>query len=515
MCFKLGLQRYRGIFLNSWVRFDYLSLDGFLSESVMWFNAALDSRVEDVLLVEGDFIQYQARGTGDEVLGTAIGRITTCYSPVKTGRFVDMTHMGAENPYYQWWCAPPHRGSEGALSGRHIYHLCRVDCLECSAKSGANEVIHLSVWRSLSWDEALAKLEKWQAGDSSVCLPEDLDPSGDRGNVEEALVAEKPRVRFRPLEGAGAAGTSKPSVRKSSLRLPPAKKPRRGLAEAADEEEEDEASVCSSDSAALDSELRSLLKPDKKGSSKLAQRLEEIRSRVMGKPDVEEASGSGTKKKVEGAGELLLSRGRKALTSLDARREPRRSSKASLILKALKDGAGAGNDVESSDDEPKDRSDHLRAKRMAFKKIAKDSPGKLTMRGLEHMMEFIESHLGEEQGEQLRPIVLRYLLSVYIPNHPVKAIGETAYRELRTLAESMDHILKGNSLCALDMLMQRFKAITVAIKDHSWRSARWLELIPTDADGAATTVDEDELIRQVESGELKIRELVSKLKGPG
>jgi hypothetical protein len=79
----------------------------------------------------------------------------------------------------------------------------------------------------------------------------------------------------------------------------------------------------------------------------------------------------------------------------------------------------------------------------------------------------------------------------------------------------MDHILKGNSLCALDMLMQRFKAITVAIKDHSWRSARWLELIPTDADGAATTVDEDELIRQVESGELKIRELVSKLKGPG
>jgi hypothetical protein len=200
---------------------------------------------------------------------------------------------------------------------------------------------------------------------------------------------------------------------------------------------------------------------------------------------------------------------------LEAKREPKRSSQASLILKALKEGAGAGNDEESSNDEPKDRSDHLRAKRMAFKKIAKGSPGKLTMRGLEHMMEFIESHLGEEQGEQLRPIVLRYLLSVYIPNHPVKAIGDTAYRELRTLAESMDHMLKGNSLCALDMLMQRFKAITVAIKDHSWRSARWLELIPTDADGAATTVDEDELIRQVESGELKIRELVSKFKGSG
>jgi hypothetical protein len=378
-----------------------------------------------------------------------------------------------------------------------------------------NEVIHLSVWRSLSLEEALAKLEEWKAGDSSVCLPENLDPSDERSTLEEALVVEKPRDRFRPLAEAGVGGPSKPSVRRPSLRLPLAKRSRREVAEEAGVEDEEEASGVSSDSGALDSELRSLLKPDQKGSAKLALRLEEIRSRVMGKSDDEEASASVTKRKMEGAGELLLSRGRKALTNLEAKREPKRSSQASLILKALKEGAGAGNDEESSNDEPKDRSDHLRAKRMAFKKIAKGSPGKLTMRGLEHMMEFIESHLGEEQGEQLRPIVLRYLLSVYIPNHPVKAIGDTAYRELRTLAESMDHMLKGNSLCALDMLMQRFKAITVAIKDHSWRSARWLELIPTDADGAATTVDEDELIRQVESGELKIRELVSKFKGSG
>jgi hypothetical protein len=263
--------------------------------------------------------------------------------------------------------------------------------------------------------------------------------------LEDALVVEKPRVRLRPLDGAGVAGPSKPSVRKPSLRLLPAKKTRREVAEVADEEEEDEASGCSSDGAALDSELRSLLKPDKKGSAKLAQLLKVIRSQVMGKSDEEEASVSGSKRKMEGAGELLLSRGRKALTNLDARKDPKRSSGASLVLKDLKEGAVAGNDEDSSDDEPKDRSDHLRAKRMAFKKITK----------------------------------------------------------------------KGNSLCAQDRLMQRFKAINVAIKNHSWRSARWLELIPTDADWAATTVDEDELIRLVESAELKIRELISKLKGSG
>ncbi len=74
-------------------------------------------------------------------------------------------------------------------------------------------------------------------------------------------------------------------------------------------------------------------------------------------------------------------------------------------------------------------------------------------------MDFFESHLGEEQREQLSPIVLHCLWSVYIGNHPVEAIGETACRELRTMADSMDHMLRGSSLCALDMLMQRFKRV--------------------------------------------------------
>jgi hypothetical protein len=426
-----------------------------------------------------------------------------------------MMHFGAEDAYYQWWGAPSNRGGIGALAGKHIYHLCRVDCLACKAKSGANEVVHLSVWRVLSSSDAASKLEAWKKVDPSVCLPDALAALEDGEEDDEELVPEGPRVKFRASDGAFGSISSKPLARKSSLRLPAPKKARRSAEGDKEEDEEDEASGCSSDSGALDSELKSLLQADKTGSAKLALRLAEIRGKVLGKDLEESASGSVVKKKLEGAGEVLLTRGRNALMVLDAKKEPRRTSKASLILKALKDGAGAADEDGSSDDEPKDRTDPLRAKRMAFKRIAKDSPGKLTIRGLEHMMEFLETHLGEEQGDQLRPIVLRYLLSVYIPNHPVKSIGEAAYRELRTLAESMDHILKGKSLCALDMLMQRFKAITVAIKDHSWRSARWLELIPTDTDGAATTVDEDELIRQVESGELKIRELVSKLKGSG
>jgi hypothetical protein len=265
----------------------------------------------------------------------------------------------------------------------------------------------------------------------------------------------------------------------------------------------------------LDIELKSLLQADKTGSAKMVSRFAEIRGKVLSKDLSAAASGSVGKKKVAGAGAVLLTMGRKALMVLGARKEPRMSSKALLILRALKDGAGSADEDDFSGDEPKDRNDPLLARRMAFERIARESPGKLTILGLEHMMEFLEIHLGEEQGKLLRPIVLRYLFSGYIPNHPVNPIGESAFRELRTLAESLDHILRGNSLCALDMLTLRFKAITVAIKDHGWRSARWLEWFPTDTIGAAITVAEDELTRQVESVELKIRELVSKLKWSG
>jgi hypothetical protein len=356
-----------------------------------------------------------------------------------------MTHMGAEDPYYQWWVAPPLRGGEGALCGRHIYHLCRVDCLECSAKNGANEVIHLSVWRSLSWDEALIKLVRWKAGDSSGCLPEDLEPSDDLSSFGDALLVEKPQGRFRPLEGSGVAGPSKPSVRKPSLRLIPAKKLRREIAEAADDEEEDEASGCGSDGSALDSELRSLLQPDRKGSAKLAQLLKLIRSHVTGQSDRDDASEKGTQRRLEGAGELLSSRGRKGFTNLQPRMDPERPSGDSLGFKDLKEGAGAGNDEEASNDGPRDRSDYLLGRRRAFKNVAKEA----------------------------------------------------------------------DSLCGQDRLMQRFKAINVAILNHSWRRARWLELIPTEADWASTTIDEDELILQVERVELKIRGLITQLRESG
>jgi hypothetical protein len=399
----------------------------------MFFNSSGDARVEEVQLSEGDFVEYLAHGPEGEALGSTIARVTPCYISVKAGRFVHLEHLGAENPYFLWCGAT---GRFGISGGKQVYHLCRVGSSYCRAKWGADDVSHLSVWRALSLDKAACKLERWRSMDSSVCLPKGVFPLDVGETDEEELVAERPRVRFRPSRAARGSSSSKSFAFMPAARLPAARKSRLGVAEYVDEDEDDEMSGCSSHSAAFDSERKSSLKTYKSGVTKLAWGLEEIRGKASGREIEDEASGSVSKRNAEGV-------------------------------------------------------------------------------GLDLMLEFIEAHLGEEQGDLLMAIALRHLLSFYNPNHPASSSGETTYSELRALTEGMDDVLKGVSLCPLDLLIQRFKAITEAFKNHSWMSVRWRELFATDAERAVAAFEEDELIRQAESGDLYPRVFVSFLKGSG
>ena len=78
-------------------------------------------------------------------------------------------------------------------------------------------------------------------------------------------------------------------------------------------------------------------------------------------------------------------------------------------------------------------------------------------------------------------VALKYYLTTYIPQISVRAIGLDMYRQLRTLAETMDLLVQGRTPQALDMSMQRFKACQLAVADKCWNAARWLELIqPTE-----------------------------------
>eukprot|EP00974_Lingulodinium_polyedra_P070324 6805211-Lingulodinium_polyedra.AAC.1 len=66
----------------------------------------------------------------------------------------------------------------------------------------------------------------------------------------------------------------------------------------------------------------------------------------------------------------------------------------------------------------------------------------------------INEAFGDAPEDELAPIVVRYLLTVWLPQHPVRSIGEEKYREFRTWAESIDHVLRGRALQAVDLMVQ-------------------------------------------------------------
>ena len=75
--------------------------------------------------------------------------------------------------------------------------------------------------------------------------------------------------------------------------------------------------------------------------------------------------------------------------------------------------------------------------------------------------------------------MLTYVLTVFVQRYGAEHIGVRNMRELRTLAEAIDALVAGNLPRVGGLLIQRFKAVEVAVADGSWTQARHLELIPS------------------------------------
>ena len=123
--------------------------------------------------------------------------------------------------------------------------------------------------------------------------------------------------------------------------------------------------------------------------------------------------------------------------------------------------------------------------------------------------------LGSQEGaaavEPTGPVALRYLITIYLPQHPVREIGVQTYHELRALAEAVDLLMQGKAAHACDLIVQRLKALQVATTDGSWAAAKWLELIPPRDEPTAIRSEEEELIRGIQLGEMKLDELAARL----
>ena len=102
----------------------------------------------------------------------------------------------------------------------------------------------------------------------------------------------------------------------------------------------------------------------------------------------------------------------------------------------------------------------------------------------------IDRILGSREGAMsanehalVSPRFLPYLLTFFHGRSPIDKVWVGKARELRTIATALDHLGRGEVAQVLDLLVQRFKAVTGAIEDGHWGLAQRYELMPDVAAG--------------------------------
>ena len=79
--------------------------------------------------------------------------------------------------------------------------------------------------------------------------------------------------------------------------------------------------------------------------------------------------------------------------------------------------------------------------------------------------------------EQPQPVMMTYLLSIFMSASSIEKVGVRNGRELKTLATALDHLARGELDHLADVLMQRYKAVEMSISDGTWTLAQRIELI--------------------------------------
>jgi len=120
--------------------------------------------------------------------------------------------------------------------------------------------------------------------------------------------------------------------------------------------------------------------------------------------------------------------------------------------------------------------------------VASRSEGTLMQNGVQLMARALSLHqrggsgfqASEGQTEDMPDVVTTYLTTAMIPGAAAAGqhMGIRTIREMRTLAEGLDAIIRGEPAKAGDILMQRFRAAEMAVSDGHWTLAQHLELIP-------------------------------------
>ncbi|CAE7175988.1 hypothetical protein AK812_SmicGene26686 [Symbiodinium microadriaticum] len=471
-----------------------------------------DAAFREAYKWDSSYILFEVFGDDNEVLGLAVGKVDNVWPFDVNGGFVEISYLGTDSEYYRWFIE--NRGKKGGLPEDYLHHLCRKGLTSCMRSQG-RRCIHVQRWAEISRQKASEILREW----------------GYRGLARDG---EEPGVK--PVDRNASVGTA---PKRRAKRKPPPQDLEgdsdHGDVHTVDDDDDDDPPPRRG--------RKPRSKPEVRGSSRenVLDRMMEVPEEVPDRDgagvgpldaklsDLRDKLRSKVGRKGGGPGMLLAE---KAQSAMSAKKKKRRSNQEDVVKKlrrALSSGRTKArgstdpgddwSDSESEDDddlyEGRGHQSDISARRKKLKKIAEDHPGKLLEQGLSLMKEQVGATYGggAEEEERLTPVVMRYYLSVVLPNYPVKVQGEARVREMRTLASALDLLCRGKIDSAADMLMQRFKSLCMSLRDNSDRFGKFLELLPDDVVGTATTLDEVEFARTLAVKQAKADEILARASG--
>jgi len=172
------------------------------------------------------------------------------------------------------------------------------------------------------------------------------------------------------------------------------------------------------------------------------------------------------------------------------------------LLTEHRKSRGAGSDSEDDREVRGSTAD----KRLYYKKLSLRRPGFITQTELANMNHLLDPSFTESRCNE--PVAVAFLLRAFLPAHPITKLGHQRYREIRTLSEAIDHIMRGDLSKASDVLVARLKSNQRSVSDGHDRVGRWFEVIPGKDDGTSISLHDEGVAASIEAAEIKRRKLL-------
>lgn len=473
------------------------------------------SAVRDCILIET--LDDSGRPQGE-----AIVHVEQLYQADEDGAFGLVSYIACSDEYYQYW-------TKNDMSQNTYHHFCRASSVRsCGSKVGKQGIVHVMKWTAVTKSECEKILREWAYSPTLLNKSIRPVPAGVKALEAEATTTRKAAPPLPPPSLA-SEGAGEPEDRPRSHRH----RKRKG-----EPEEDEESEHADRDRGRRRRRMAKPVTPPREAPPPRPKNMTKDKGQTALDKMLDEDALDLDSEQLQNQAELKLATLRESLNKKKAAtssREPgailagraaavaetevkkkKKPDKAITLLKALtgkkvKDEADYdedGNDDHSSDEETDSDGDDTKllgdgrgsssaaGKQRKLRQLSERRPGRLLSTGYKKMHDQVGTHYGglSDHKNVLQPVALRYLLSFALPQMQ-GGISHDRYRELRSIATSLDLLVEGRTGMAGDLLMQRFKSILMSLRDGSDAAARWIELLPFDEVATMSSEQEEYMAR--------------------